>query len=71
MNFPDLAFVPLSMIPVAEEIMKRDQGLAGLNNEIFVTLEALSDAGQKHWPVIAAFAEQRAAALDEEAAGTV
>ena len=45
---PDLAFVPMSMIPDPEEILEYDRGLAQLNNDIYITLASLSDAGQQH-----------------------
>ena len=64
---PDLVFIPLDRIPDPTRILERDTGLADLDDNIYVYLGAVSDAGQQHWLDIAAFAEHRAGEIEAEA----
>ena len=63
----DLVFMPIDEIADHETILRRGKGVASLDGRTYVHLAAVSDAGQKHWPDIAAFAERRAAEIEAEA----
>ena len=65
-SFPDMVFIPLDQIEDPAAILERDKGLADLDDDIYVFLGAVSDAGQKHWLDIAAFAERRADEIEAE-----
>ena len=64
---PDLVFMPIDEIADHAAILGRGKGVADLDRRTYVHLAAVSDAGQKHWPDIASFAERRAAEIEEEA----
>ena len=64
---PDLVFIPIDEIADHEIILRRGKGVTDLDGRTYVHLAAVSDAGQKHWLDIAAFAERRAAEIEEEA----
>ena len=64
---PDLVFMPIDKIADHAAILGRGKGLVDLDGQTYVHLATVSDAGQKHWPDIAAFAERRAAEIEAEA----
>ena len=64
---PDLVFMPIDKIADHAAILGRGKGLVDLDGQTYVHLATVSDAGQKHWPDIAAFAEQRADEIEAEA----
>ena len=65
---PDLVFMPIEMFQEPDEILNLDKGVAELDGQVYALMFSASDAGQKYWPDIAAYAEQRAAELETQAA---
>lgn len=64
---PDLVFMPIEMFQEPDEILNLERGVAELDGQVFTLIFSASDAGQKYWPDIAAYAEQRAAQLEAQA----
>ena len=58
--------MPIDKIADHAAILDRGKGLADMDGQTSVHLATVSDAGQKHWPDIAAFAERRADEIEAE-----
>ena len=61
--------MPIEMFHEPGEILNLDKCVAELDGQVFALIFSASDAGQKYWPDIAAYAELRAAELETQAAG--